>query len=258
MRELQERKKLQQLVSRTGTALRGAKTVAKELVEHWDRVSTPTGATEEECVAYLKALGVEQRLRKAGRLLFKQLSLDIVHEGLKRLNTNSSPGLDGFSAKFFKRFSEIFEPQMYESLQRFLDTSTMPETWTSGLVTFIPKTKAMQTPHSLRPIALQTTRQKWLTNILLIQLEDVLLHCIPSQQMGFLRHRSILQHVYGSRALWDGLPEGAALSVDFKNVFPTMSHEMVAAALGLMCLCTVLVHPTDTASFACTLSVRSG
>ena len=34
MRELQEKKKLQQLVSRAGTALRGAKTVAQELVEH--------------------------------------------------------------------------------------------------------------------------------------------------------------------------------------------------------------------------------
>ena len=66
MRELQEREKLQQLVSRAGTAVRGAKTVVKELVEHWNRVSTQTGATEEECVAYLKALGVEQRLRKAG------------------------------------------------------------------------------------------------------------------------------------------------------------------------------------------------
>ena len=84
----------------------------------------------------------------------------------------------------------------------------------------IPKTKAMQTPDSLRPIALQTTRQKWLTNILLIQLEDVLLHCIPSQQTGFLRHRSILQHVYGSRALWDGLSEGAAFSVDLEMRFP--------------------------------------
>ena len=100
----------------------------------------------------------------------------------------------------------------------------------------IPKTKAMQTPDSLPPIALQTTRQKWLTSILLIQLEDVLLHCIPSQQTGLLRHRSILQHVYGSRALWDALREGAALSVDFKNAFPTMSHEMVSAALGLMCI----------------------
>ena len=236
MRELQERKKLQQLVSRTGSAIRGAKAVAKELVDHWDKVSTPTGSTEEDCVAYLKSLGVEQRLRKAGRLLFKQLSLDIVHEGLKRLNSNSSPGLDGFSAKFFKRFSDIFEPQMYDSMKRFLEVGKMPETWTSGVVTMIPKTKAMQTPDSLRPIALQTTRQKWLTNILLIQLEDVLLHCIPSQQTGFLRHRSILQHVYGSRALWDGLSEGAALSVDFRNAFPTMSHEMVSAALGLMCI----------------------
>ena len=236
MRELQERKKLQQLVSRTGSAIRGAKAVAKELVDHWDKVSTPTGSTEEHCVAYLKSLGVDERLRKAGRLLFKQLSLDIVHEGLKRLNSNSSPRLDGFSANFFKKFSGIFEPQMYDSMKRFLEVGKMPETWTSGVVTMIPKTKAMQTPDSLRPIALQTTRQKWLTNILLIQLEDVLHHCIPSQQTGFLRHRSILQHVYGSRALWDGLSEGAALSVDFRNAFPTMSHEMVSAAPGLMCI----------------------
>ena len=243
MRELQERRKLQQLVSRAGTAICGATAVAKELVAHWDQVSTPTGATEEECVAYRKALGVEQRLRKAGRHLFKQLSLDIVHEGLKRLNSNSSPGLDGFSAKFFKRYSEIFEPQMYESPKRFLDAGTMPETWTSGVVTMIPKTKAMQTPDSLRPIALQTTWQKWLTNILLIQLEDVLLHCIPSQQTGFLRHRSILQHVYGPRALWDGLSEGAALSVGFRNAFPTMSHEMVSAALGLMCIPFLYIRP---------------
>ena len=65
-------------------------------------MSTPSGSTEEECVAYLKSLGVEQRLRKAGRLLFKQLSLDIVHEGLKRLNSNSSPGLDGSLGKILQ------------------------------------------------------------------------------------------------------------------------------------------------------------
>ena len=143
-------------------------------------------------MAYLQALGVEQRLRKAGRLLFKQLSPEIVHEGLKRLNSNSVPGLGGFSATFFKRFSGIFEPQMYESVKRFLDTGTMPETCTSRVVTMIPKTKAMQIPEFLRPIALQTTHQKWLTNILLIQLDNVPLHCVPAQQTGFLRHRSIL------------------------------------------------------------------
>ena len=106
----------------------------------------------------------------------------------------------------------------------------------------IPKTKAMQTPGSLRPIALQTTRQKWLTNNLLIQLEDVLLHYIPSRQTGFFRHTSILQHVYGSRAIWDGLREGAALSVDFRNAFPTMSHEMVSVALGLMCILILYIR----------------
>ena len=238
MRGPHERKKLRRLVSRAGIAVRGATTVAQEVVEHWDRVSTPTGATEEDFVAYLKALGVEQRLRKVGRLLFKQFSPDIVHEGLKRLNSNSAPGLDGFSAKFFKRFSEVFEPQMHESLKRFLNTGTMPETWTSGVVTMIPKTRAMQTPDSLRPIALQTTRQMWLTNILVIQLEDVLLQGIPAQQTGFLRHTEPSSNMSMARRL-SGMAcrkERRDQLVDFKNAFPTMSHEIVAAALGLMCI----------------------
>ena len=91
-------------MSRTGTPVRGAKAAAQELVEDRDRACTPMGPTEEDCVAYLKALGVEQRLRKAGGLPFKQLSVEIVHEGLKRLNINSAPGLDGLSATFFKKF----------------------------------------------------------------------------------------------------------------------------------------------------------
>ena len=104
MRELQQRKKLQQVLSWTGSAVLAAKTVAQGLVEHQDRVSTPRAATEEDCVAYLKALGVEQRLRKARRLLLRQLSPEKVHEGLKGWNSISAPGLLGLSANFFKRF----------------------------------------------------------------------------------------------------------------------------------------------------------
>ena len=46
-----------------------------------------------------------------------------------------------------------------------------------------------------------------------------------------LKHRSILDHIYNSRAVWDGMGAGAALSVDFANAYPTMSHELCEAVL---------------------------
>ena len=141
MRELQERRKLQQLMSHSGTPVRGAVAAARTVVEHWDRVSAPTGATEEECTAYLKQPGIGSRLWNTGRPLFSQLSLDIVKEGLKLLNINGALGLDGFSAKFLKRPPGLFEEQMLTSMRRFLETGTMPESWTSGPVTMIPKKK---------------------------------------------------------------------------------------------------------------------
>ena len=152
----------------------------------------PTGATEEDCHKYLQGLGLSARLHQAGKLLFKPLSRDIVIGGLKRLNSESILGIDGFSAKFFKRFSAIFEPQMCNTMQRVIRVGCMPSSGTSAVVTMIPKTNAMQTLDMLRPIALQTTRQKWVTNILLILLKDVLQQCILQEQTGFLRNCSIL------------------------------------------------------------------
>ena len=67
--------------------------------------------------------------------------------------------------------------------------------------------------------------------LLLIQLEDVLTQCIPPEQTGFIKHRSILRHIYSARSLWESFAEGwgATLSIDFRNAFPTMSHALCDA-----------------------------
>ena len=59
----------------------------------------------------------------------------------------------------------------------------------------------------LRLIALQTTRQKWVTNAPVIQLEDVLAQCIPPEQTRFTKNRSILRHIYFASSLWDSFEE---------------------------------------------------
>ena len=54
---------------------------------------------------------------------------------------------------------------------------------------------------------------------------------VPHQQKGFLKRRSILDHIYNSRAVWDNMGAWAALSVDFSNTYPTMGHELCEAVV---------------------------
>ena len=49
-----------------------------------------------------------------------------------------------------------------------------------------------------RPIALQQARLKWLTGVLLLQLQDALFLLVPSQQKAYLRGRTMFDHLASS------------------------------------------------------------
>ena len=151
--------------------------------------------------------------------------MPIVKEALKRLHTGGFPGLDGIPGSIFKKFGEAFASQMLKLMERILQEGPLPEAWFTAVVTMIPKASAISSPTMLRPIALQSVIQKWVTNMIPIQLEDILQHVVPRQQKGFLKHRWLLDHIYSARATWDGMGEGgASLRVDFANAYRTMSH----------------------------------
>ena len=67
----------------------------------------------QQGLRYLKNLGIGHQLQRAGTLLFKPLSMDLVHEGPKRLSSISTPGLNCFFANILKRLCNVIEPKMY-------------------------------------------------------------------------------------------------------------------------------------------------
>ena len=142
-----------------------------------------------------------------GAALCKPLSYNIVTEGLRRLRTGGSPGVDGIPAEIFKAFPDVMVPQMLSCIKTFLTAGALPSDWAEGTVTMVPKSFAEPSVGNLRPIALQTTIQKWVTNVLLTQLENVSAQCIPPEQTGFIKNRSILRHIYSARSLWESFEE---------------------------------------------------
>ena len=130
----------------------------------------------EECPQYLNGLGVSDMLSRYGKALFRPLSEELVYEGLKKLQCGGLPALDGVQSSILKAFSSVFVPKMLGSIKDFLEVGEVPKSWTDGIVTHIPKDSGMPVVMRLRPIALQTRRQKWLTNTIMLQLNDLLMH----------------------------------------------------------------------------------
>ena len=107
---------------------------------------------------------------------------------------------------------------MLNIMQGILKEGPLLEACFTAVVTMIPKASGIPPPPTmLRPIALQSVPkkwpvaigllllkmnsfQKWITNVILIQLEDILQQVVPRQQKGFVKHRSILDHIYSARA----------------------------------------------------------
>ena len=60
----------------------------------------------------------------------------------------------------------------------------------------------------MHPIALQIVHFKWLTTVVLMQIQDALQVVVPAAQTGFVRGRQMLYHVMRARLLWEELGEG--------------------------------------------------
>ena len=99
--------------------------------------------------------------------------------------------VDGFTGAIYKCLSGHFVPLMPQTYQTLLDNPTLPETWSIALLNPIPKTASLPGVQDLRPLVLQNFCNKWVANIVALQLQDFIAAITPLQQKGFPKGRYI-------------------------------------------------------------------
>ena len=74
---------------------------------------------------------------------------------------------------------------------REIEVEGLPDEWVTALVRSLPKDPGSAAVDR----QLQQARLKWLTGVLLLQLQDALFQLVPSQLKAYLRGRTMFDHL---------------------------------------------------------------
>ena len=249
VRELQNRRRLCVLRERGGHLVTDPLKMAKALSGYWGGIITDNCVSASDCTAFLHGLGLPRQWRGVAPELIRTLTEEVVLRALERMHATSSPGLD-------QRMPSVFVPQMLHMVRAMCSSGVVPEAWSLAIMNCIPKRPGIPEVSALRPICLQNSVFKWFTGNLLLLLEDLISFVTPRQQKAFLKGRSILDHIWGSRGAWDHYTVGAFLTADFAKAYDSVQHTYMSAVLEYLGVDQALIAAYPT--FSCTFPYRGG
>ncbi|XP_051811827.1 LINE-1 reverse transcriptase homolog isoform X1 [Acanthochromis polyacanthus] len=178
----------------------------------------------------------EQLSQVDKELCDKNITLKEVEDAINLLKLNKSPGNDGLTSEFYKRFSASLCPFLLKVFEESIDRESLPATLTQGLITLIPKAK--KDPLFLdnwRPISLLNNDYKIMASIFASRVKIVLPKIIDECQSGFMRDRHISNNI---RLVLDILDysdlvqdQSLILFLDFYKAFDSLEHGFMLSAI---------------------------
>ena len=93
--------------------------------------------------------------------------------------------------------TKFFRPFLFLGSWEFLEAGAVLDAWSTCLMRCIPKHSGEVGLGDLRPICLQNSCVKWVTQVVLLQLEDAFQQLAAPERKGFMQKRRMIDHVWG-------------------------------------------------------------
>ncbi|GJU32050.1 RNA-directed DNA polymerase, eukaryota [Tanacetum coccineum] len=124
--------------------------------------------------------------------LERGVSHDEIRAAVWDCGDNKSPGPDGFTFEFFRRYWKFIGPDFCEAVEHFFDHGSFSKGCNSSFIALIPKVMDAKFVNDYRPISLIGSVYKVVTKILANRLAMVIANLVSDTQSAFVANRQIL------------------------------------------------------------------
>ena len=128
--------------------------------------------------------------------LWKDITLDEIHDALFSMPNEKSPGTDGLPAEFYKYFWTELKDKIFDLYLCCIHDKELNRTARQGIISLLPKGKKDPLfPKNWRPLTLLNPDYKILAHLLALHLKVILPTIVGEQQTGFLPKRQITDNI---------------------------------------------------------------
>ncbi len=152
---------------------------------------------------------------------------------LKKMKNDSSPGLDGITAAWYKTFWVKIKDILINSLNESFDKGKLSSTQRKGVICLLHKGKDLPREElgNWRPLSLTNVDYKILAKVLAIRFRDVIEKLVNEDQAGFIKNRNasfILRAIDDVIEYTDSnkIP-GILIALDYSKAFDNISKEFM-------------------------------
>ncbi|GJR88927.1 RNA-directed DNA polymerase, eukaryota [Tanacetum coccineum] len=124
--------------------------------------------------------------------LERGVSRDEIRSAVWDCGENKSPGPDGFTFEFFKRYWEFIGPDFCDAVEHFFVNGSFSKGCNSSFIALIPKVPDAKFVNDYRPISLIGSVYKVVTKIMANRLALVIADIVSETQSAFVAERQIL------------------------------------------------------------------
>ncbi|KAK1290058.1 hypothetical protein QJS10_CPB18g00601 [Acorus calamus] len=158
--------------------------------------------------------------------LFSPVSEVEIHNAVSHMKALSSPGPDGFPAKFYQHFWTLIKEDLTLAVNFFFLKGKLLRQVSHSFIALIPKTTNDDSLDSYRPISLCNSFYKIITKIMALRLQPLLPKLVSKHQSAFIKGRSIQHNILLAHELIKYHNQGkvrACIKVDLKKAFDSVN-----------------------------------
>lgn len=168
--------------------------------------------------------------------LIQPFDISEINLAILGMNSNASPGPDGFGPSFYKCFWDLIHPNLMSFLTDFHARRADLNCVNKSYIFLIPKKNGACSPADFMPISLQNCSNKLASKALTTRLQPLIPFLIHVDQSGFIKGRSISENfVYAADIIQSCHKRKApaiVLKLDFRKAFDTVNWGALDAVLA--------------------------